>query len=258
MRRTPKGRPVRPSPTSLALLDGQITACQKCPRLRSHCQRMAREKRASYRDQDYYGKPIPNFGDPDPGRVELLIVGLAPAAHGANRTGRMFTGDRSGDFLYRAMHEAGFASQPTSVHAGDGLTLHGALVTAACHCAPPGNKPTPQELATCSNFLDQTFDALPNLGVVLCLGRIAFDAVLRLFKRRGWIERTGAYRFGHGVAHRIEPPAGAGRGPLRLLCSYHPSQQNTFTGKLTAAMMREVFEQARIKPAARRGSPASA
>ncbi|MCX5661658.1 MAG: uracil-DNA glycosylase [Planctomycetota bacterium] len=228
---------------SLTTLNRRIVACERCPRLRKHCLDTARTKRAAYRTETYFGLPVPNFGEADARQVGLLIVGLAPAAHGANRTGRMFTGDRSGDFLFRALHETGFANQPTSRSADDGLALSRALITAACHCAPPGNKPTPEELALCAPHLDDTFDALPRLAAVLCLGRLALDATLRLLLRKSWIERPGAYAFGHGVEHRIERPRP--RAPLALLCSYHPSQQNTFTGRLTPAMLRDVLTRAR-------------
>jgi uracil-DNA glycosylase family 4 len=217
------------------LLNNRITACGLCPRLRAHCLKVAQEKRASFRDQTYFGLPIPNFGDPE---ARVLVVGLAPAAHGANRTGRMFTGDRSGDWLYRAMHQAGFANQPTATHDGDGLALNDVVITAAGHCAPPANKPTTEELANCAPFLDETFDLLNDLRVVVCLGRIGFDAVLKLYQRRGWIDKRSHYRFAHGARHDIpDTPA--------VVCSYHPSQQNTFTGRLTQEMLLSVFETAK-------------
>jgi uracil-DNA glycosylase family 4 len=192
---------------------------------------MATEKRAAFREQEYWGKPLPNFGSPE---ARLLIVGLAPAAHGANRTGRMFTGDRSGDFLFRAMYETGFASQPESLHREDGLRLIDAAITGVAHCAPPGNKPTPLELSNCSSFLHETFDLMPKVRVALALGRIAFDAVVRLYG-------AGKPRpvFAHGAVWR--PPNGR---PV-LVASFHPSQQNTFTGRLTPAMMRKVFQTCR-------------
>jgi uracil-DNA glycosylase len=224
-----------PSLTPFEKLNRRIVACEACPRLREHCRAIAQTKRASFHDQTYFGRPLPNFGDP---RGRLLIIGLAPAAHGGNRTGRMFTGDRSGDFLYRAMHEAGFANQPTATHIGDGLELRDALITATAHCAPPDNKPTPEEIAACAPFLDQTLTIARNVKVILCLGKIGFDAILRYYKRRGWIERFSPYAFGHGEEHAIH-------GAPTILCSYHPSQQNTFTGKLTPEMMRRVFERAR-------------
>jgi uracil-DNA glycosylase family 4 len=196
---------------------------------------VARRKRAAFRDQAYHGKPVPNFGDPS---AALLIVGLAPAAHGANRTGRMFTGDRSGDFLCRAMHEAGFANQGRATHRNDGLVLTDVLITAVVHCAPPQNKPTSRELANCRPFLDDVFGMLPRLKVVLCLGRIAFDAVMKRWQEEGLIERRSTFRFAHGAEHAVT-------AALTILCSYHPSQQNTFTGRLTNRMMLDVFERAR-------------
>ena len=202
---------------------------------------MAVEKRAAFLNDHYHGKPVGNFGDPD---ARLLIVGLAPAAHGANRTGRMFTGDRSGGFLFRAMYEAGFASQPDAVHARDGLKLTGAMITAACHCAPPANKPTREELQNCEPWLDATFDLLPDLRVVVCLGKIGMDALLRFCKRRGWITKLAPYKFAHAAEHHISPLVDSQKPPLTVLCSYHPSQQNTFTGKLTAPMLHDVFERA--------------
>ena len=168
-------------------LQHDIVTCSRCPRLREHCQAMATQKRAAFRDQKYWGKPLPNLGSRD---ARLLVVGLAPAAHGGNRTGRMFTGDRSGDFLFRAMYEAGFANQPNSDHKDDGLELIDAAITGVAHCAPPDNKPTPVELATCSTFLDRTIDLMPNLRCVFALGRIAFDACLRTYRARGWLPRT--------------------------------------------------------------------
>ena len=224
-----------PDNSMIDRLNARIVRCRKCPRLIEHCRKTAREKRAAFRDQTYWGKPVPNFGDPE---ARLLIVGLAPAAHGANRTGRMFTGDRSGDFLYRAMHRAGLASQAQATQRGDGLGLTGAMSTAACHCAPPANKPTREELTHCQTWLDQTFDALTNLRVVLCLGKIGLDAVLRLYKRRQWITKMTAYTFVHAAEHKVE-------GAPTLLCSYHPSQQNTFTGKLTDQMLLDVFKRAK-------------
>lgn len=252
-----RSQPVTPTKAYKQLND-RIVACERCPRLRRHCRQIAIQKRASFRDQAYYGRPVPHFGDP---RARVLIVGLAPAAHGANRTGRMFTGDRSGDWLYRAMHQTGFANQANATCRGDGLQLSNALVTAAIHCAPPANKPTGQELARCACFLDQTFDLLEPLSVVIGLGRIAFEAVLKLYARRGWVTKRSDYRFAHGAQHEFPaaPP---------ILCSYHPSQQNTFTGRLTESMLRGVFERARdiaattsttpsTTPAAPPGSPAS-
>ena len=218
-------------------LQERIVNCTLCPRLREHCTHMATVKRASFRGEDYWGKPLPNLGEPT---ARLLLVGLAPAAHGGNRTGRMFTGDRSGDFLFRAIYETGFANQPDSLHKGDGLELIDAAVTGVAHCAPPANKPTPAELTNCATFLRETFDLMPNVQAVLALGRIAFDACVRLYAQRGWLV-AGAPRpvFGHGVVNRFDPPVPA------LVGSFHPSQQNTFTGRLTPTMMRQVFQTCR-------------
>jgi uracil-DNA glycosylase family 4 len=188
-----------------------------------------------YRDWEYWGKPIPSFGDPD---AELLILGLAPAAHGANRTGRIFTGDRSGDFLYRALYEAGFANQPLSRHRDDGLVLWGCYITAALRCAPPANKPLPLELRNCQPYLETELRVLERVRAVLTLGRIAFDAYLRLVWRETFPRRS-SFRFAHGASYELP------RGLARLFASYHPSQQNTQTGKLTPEMMREVFKDIR-------------
>jgi uracil-DNA glycosylase family 4 len=192
-------------------------------------------KRASFREETYFARPVPNFGDP---LARLLVVGLAPAAHGANRTGRLFTGDRSGDLLFRVMHRAGFVNRPAAVRAGDGLRLTDALLTAACHCAPPDNAPAPQELRNCAPFLEETLDAASRVRVVVALGKTAFDSVLRIYRRRGWVERASRFSFAHGA--EVEVPG----APL-LLASYHPSQQNTFTGRLTEPMLLGVFERAR-------------
>lgn len=240
-----------PDVPSLLTLNETIIACQRCDRLIKHCQKVAVDKRAAYRDEDYWGLPVPNFLPAQRAdRARLLVVGLAPAAHGANRTGRMFTGDRSGDFLYRAMHAAGFASQPDATGQDDGLELIDAVITAAAHCAPPGNKPTRDELASCAAYLTQTIDLLPRFSVIVCLGKLALDAVLRDFQGRGWIDKFAPYKFGHGVEYQIEPKdapkdAPKNRAAPLLLCSYHPSQQNTFTGRLTDEMLRKVFERAR-------------
>jgi uracil-DNA glycosylase family 4 len=223
--------------SALRTLAREVTACTLCPRLLDHCQTMARVKRRAYRDQEYWGKPVPAFGDP---HARLLIIGLAPGAHGANRTGRMFTGDRSGDFLYRALYETGFASQPASVSRDDGQQLTGAYLTAAVSCAPPGNKPLPEEFQRCRPYLERELDLLPDLRVVVALGKLAFDAYLTILRDRGVIRSRSAFAFGHGVEHR---PSLA--QPVLLGC-YHPSQQNTSTGKLTAAMLRQIFERARV------------
>jgi uracil-DNA glycosylase family 4 len=197
---------------------------------------VAEQKRRAYRDWTYWGRPVPAFGDP---AARVLIIGLAPAAHGANRTGRMFTGDRSGDFLYRALFETGFASQPESVSRQDGLKLQDVFITAAVRCAPPDNKPTREEFANCRPYLAREIDLLTRLQVVVALGKLAFDAYLTVLKERSRLASLGAYRFAHDSAHPL--PAGL---PL-LISSYHPSQQNTSTGRLTAAMLRSVFEHAR-------------
>lgn len=214
-----------------------VIACERCRRLRPYCERVAREKKRAYSDQTYWGRPVPGFGDPD---AAVLVVGLAPAAHGANRTGRMFTGDSSGDFLVRALHAAGFANIPTSTHRGDGLVLKGAYIAAAARCAPPDNKPTPAELARCLPFLSRELDALPRLRVIVALGRIAFDACLRLLAARGIV---GAPKpsFAHGGVTDLGP------GRPVLIASYHPSRQNTNTGRLTQAMLDEVFAAARLR-----------
>lgn len=227
---------------SLTQLNERIVRCTRCPRLVKHCASVAQTKRAAYRDQEYWGKPVPNLlpGD-DPRAARLLIVGLAPGAHGANRTGRMFTGDKSGDFLYRALHEAGYASQPTSTGLDDGLVMTDAVVTAAGHCAPPDNKPTRQELANCAAYLASTIDGMPRLRVVLTLGKIAHDAVLREYKARGWLSTLSEAPFAHGAAHFTCRWTG---GPPATLCCYHPSQQNTFTGRLTPAMLTSVLRRA--------------
>jgi uracil-DNA glycosylase family 4 len=227
-------------PTIVALND-RIIRCQRCPRLRTHCKAVAKTKTARYRDRPYWGKPVPNLFTSKPAdavAARLLIVGLAPGAHGANRTGRMFTGDRSGDFLYTAMHRAGLCNQPESLAPGDGLELIDTVITSAAHCAPPGNRPTTEELAACSGFFDQTFKALPHLRVVLSLGQIAHRAVLDRYRRLGHVDRLNRYRFAHGARFTFQDaPA--------LLCSYHPSQQNTFTGRLTPDMLLGVLIKAR-------------
>jgi uracil-DNA glycosylase family 4 len=233
-------RPPQSSPPPVPLpiwqtLPNDLTNCQRCPRLREHCTAIAQTRRAAFREDTYWGKPIPNLGDPS---AHLLILGLAPAAHGANRTGRMFTGDRSGDFLFQAMHATGFCNQPTSVHSGDGLELIDCLITATAHCAPPANKPTPEEIVNCQPFLDRTFDAMPNLRGILALGKIGFDAALTIYKRRGWLAKGPRPAFAHGALHRFE------NAPF-LLATYHPSQQNTFTGKLTQPMLQKVFRTAK-------------
>ena len=210
-----------------------IVSCERCPRLRAYCARIAREKRRAYLDDVYWGRPVPGFGDP---RARLLIVGLAPAAHGANRTGRVFTGDGaggSGDFLMSALHRAGFANIPTSQHPYDGLRLRDAFIAAAVRCAPPDNKPTPDEIGNCLPHLDAEIAALPRIRVVVALGRIAFDAYLRLLATRG-IAATPRPAFAHGSVATL-------LNGLTLIGCYHPSRQNTNTGRLNARMMDRVF-----------------
>jgi len=225
----------RPPQPSWDQLNAAISACRRCPRLCVYRAKVAAEKRAAFRAQTYWGRGVPNFGDPA-GR--LLLVGLAPAAHGANRTGRMFTGDRSGDFLFAALHATGFASQPTSTHAEDGLALRDVAITAMAHCAPPDNKPLPEELSHCADYLRQTFALLPNLRGTIALGKIAFDGILRFYKDQGWLPPGPRPAFGHGKLYHF------GAAPF-VLCTYHPSQQNTFTGRLTQDMLRAIFQQAR-------------
>lgn len=214
---------------SLKQLTADVSACTACPRLVEWRETVATEKRASFKDETYWGKGVPGFGD---AHATLWVMGLAPAAHGANRTGRMFTGDRSGDWLYRAMHKAGFASQPESVNAQDGLQLHGAWVSSAVRCAPPENKPTNSERDNCREFLVRERALLKKVRVVVCLGSFAYEAVC---KEWGVKPRL---KFGHGV--EVEAPDGT-----IILCSFHPSQQNTFTGKLTEPMIDAVFARAR-------------
>jgi uracil-DNA glycosylase len=219
---------------SLPAVARDVVACTRCPRLRRHCAEVAAARKREFAAWTYWGRPVPGFGDP---RAGLLIVGLAPAAHGANRTGRMFTGDRSGDWLFRAMHRAGFASQPTSVRRGDGLRLVGAYVTAPVRCAPPMNKPASEEIAHCVPFLERELALLARVRVVVALGRIGFDICRRLFAARG--ASTRSLRFAHGAVYDLGPA-----GPV-LIASYHPSRQNTNTGKLTEPMLDAVFQRAR-------------
>ncbi len=223
--------------TKIQVLQNEIIACRLCERLVAHREEMARVKRRAYRDWDYWGKPVPPFGDP---KARLLIIGLAPAAHGGNRTGRMFTGDRSGDFLYRALYENGFASQPESVSKNDGQKLTDVYITAAVRCAPPDNKPTPEEFQVCRPYLERELDLLKGVRCIVALGKLAFDTYLSILKDRGIIRSRSPFVFGHNQAHQIP------NGPT-LIASYHPSQQNTSTGKLTAEMLRQVFAEAKAK-----------
>ncbi|HUB07135.1 MAG TPA: uracil-DNA glycosylase [Myxococcales bacterium] len=221
--------------SALAALQREVVACRACPRLVAWRERVAREKRRAFLAWDYWGKPVPGFGDP---AAWLVVVGLAPAAHGANRTGRMFTGDRSGDFLYAALHRAGLASQPESQQVGDGLALHGVYITAPCRCAPPDNKPLPRELERCAPFLDRELALLPGARVYLALGAIAWAAVLAHLARTNRALPRPLPRFGHGA--EVALPDGR-----RLVGSYHVSQQNTQTGRLTPRMFDRVLAQAR-------------
>lgn len=216
-------------------LNQKIIRCTSCDRLLAHCQKIAEEKRKSFRDWEYWGKPVPNFGD---AQAELLIVGLAPAAHGANRTGRMFTGDRSGDWLYRALYKAGFANQPEAESCSDGLQLQNCAITATCHCAPPANKPSREEIEHCHGWMEQTVELLP-VKVFLALGQIGWKSVLDFKKRQGQL--TGKRpAFSHGAIYQFSDGHW-------LVGSYHPSQQNTFTGRLTEPMFDSVFELVKVK-----------
>jgi uracil-DNA glycosylase family 4 len=246
-------------------LNTEIIACRACPRLVAWREQVARDKRRAYQEWDYWGKPVPGFGDP---AARLLVVGLAPGAHGSNRTGRIFTGDSSGDTLYTALHCAGFASQPISRHREDGLTLTDAFISAVGRCAPPGNRPTPEELMACRPFLQREFELMPQIEVIVALGQIAFEGCLRLLREHGYQFEAKAeskakaeakiiqpdsprlpsavYRipkFGHGLSYRF---ANASPGDYKyLVTSYHPSRQNTQTGRLNQQMLDEVFELAR-------------
>ena len=217
------------SEESIVELERRISACRKCPRLVEWRERVAREKRAAFLDWDYWGRPVPGFGDPD---ARVYVIGLAPAAHGGNRTGRVFTGDRSGDWLFGSMYRTGFANQATSVSRDDGLRLKGAFVAAAVRCAPPANKPLPAERDNCLPYAARELELLGDIRVIVCLGSYAWDAAARLLKLRP------KPRFGHGAEHQVDG------GPTVLGC-YHPSQQNTFTGVLTQEMMDAVFTRAR-------------
>ncbi len=219
---------------TLRTLNGAICDCTACPRLVDYRQAIAREKRKQYRDWTYWGRPVPGFGDP---QARLYVLGLAPAAHGGNRTGRVFTGDRSGDWLYEALYRYGFANQASSTHRDDGLALTDCYIGATVRCAPPGNKPLPDEFERCSRFVQEEVRLLKNHRVVIALGKIAFDHYLKTCRTHGHALPSPTLKFGHGVAYRL--PWG-----LTLLGSYHPSQQNTFTGKLTRPMFHAVFQKA--------------
>lgn len=220
---------------TLDRLNAEIVACAKCPRLVAYREAVAREKRRAFAGCDYWGKPVPGFGDPN---AKLLILGMAPAAHGGNRTGRVFTGDRSGDFLYDALYRVGFANQPTSVERGDGLELNNAYIAAAVRCAPPANKPLPSELANCRPYFEREL-AILRPRAILALGGIAMSAYLGTLKREGKIRTLAGFRFAHGASYKFDD------GLPRLFASYHPSQQNTFTGKLTKAMLVRVLQNIR-------------
>jgi uracil-DNA glycosylase len=227
----PARLPMKP----LEIVQAEVVACRRCPRLVAYREQVVREKVRRYRDEEYWGKPLPGFGDPN---ARLLIVGLAPAAHGGNRTGRIFTGDRSGDFLYRALYRAGFANQSSSRHRDDGLALRDCYITAAVRCAPPGNKPSPTELTTCRPYLFEEICLLSNLRVVVALGRIAFDAFLKAWGDAGRTVPSPRLVFAHGALRALP-------GGVFLLASYHPSQQNTQTGRLTSAMFQRIFGRVR-------------
>lgn len=220
-------------PSALAVLNHEVIQCTKCPRLVEYREQIGREKRRAYREHEYWARPVPGFGDP---KARVLILGLAPGAHGSNRTGRPFTGDRSGEFMYPILYKVGFASQPTATDRNDGLKLIDCYITAAVRCAPPDNKPLPSELANCAPYLDRELAILKNLTVVVALGKIAFDAYLSYLKRNGVITSRSGYVFAHGAEYGM--PNG-----MTLLASYHPSNQNTATGKLTATMFEEVFRR---------------
>lgn len=217
----------------LSVLQERIITCRQCPRLVRWREQVARDKRAAFRDEEYWGRPVPSFGDP---AARVVVCGLAPAAHGGNRTGRVFTGDRSGDWLFAALHRAGFANRPTSVHRGDGLRLDDCYITACVHCAPPANRPTIRERDTCLNWLTEELPLLRRAKVIVCLGGFAWDGVLKTLRTLGH-RPPRKPRFGHGAEAAV--------GPFVLLGCYHPSQQNTFTGRLTAPMLDQVFGRAR-------------
>jgi uracil-DNA glycosylase len=220
---------------SLAVLNARMVRCQLCPRLRAYCAKVAREKRRAYIDWQYWGRPVPSFGDP---RAQVLALGLAPGAHGSNRTGRPFTGDGSGEFLYPVLYDAGFASQPRATSRDDGMKLNGLWIASVARCAPPGNKPTTEELRNCAPWLDEELALLTNLRAVVCLGRIAFDGLLAHESRLGRLPSRGGFVFAHGAEYILP-------GGLIAIASYHPSLQNTNTGKLTRAMLLRVFQRAR-------------
>ena len=224
----------QPTPVWLDQLNHEVIACTRCPRLVEYREQVARAKRRAYRDCDYWGKPVPGFGDPS---ARVVVLGLAPGAHGSNRTGRPFTGDASGNFMYPVLYETGFASQPSATNRDDGMVLRGLYITAAVRCAPPDNKPLPQELANCASYLERELEGLKEAKVIVALGKIGFDAYLNYLKRQGKLKTKAAYLFQHGA--RYQMPDGR-----TLLASYHPSNQNTQTGKLTRAMFVSIFKEA--------------
>ncbi len=217
------------------MLSARIVACDRCPRLRAYCAEVARVRRRAYADWEYWGRPVPSFGDPE---ARVLVLGLAPGTHGSNRTGRPFTGDGSGDFLYPVLHEAGFASQPKAISRNDNMKLHDLWISAVVRCAPPANKPSPEEQRNCAPWLDEEMRLLCRLRVVVCLGRIAFDGLLAHAQRIGQLASRAGYPFGHGAEYTLP-------GGLKVIASYHPSLQNTNTGKLTRSMFLNVFKRAR-------------
>src|SRR6202142_1626760 len=236
-----------PLPSWLEVLNAEVVSCRRCPRLVAYREQIAQEKRRAYRDHDYWGKPVPGFGDPN---AAVLILGLAPGAHGSNRTGRPFTGDASGKFMYPVLYQTGFANQPTATARGDGLVLTNVFITAAARCAPPDNKPLPQELANCAPYLERELGGLKNLRVIVALGKIGFDTYLGYLKRHDLIASKAPYAFAHGASY--EMPNGK-----TLLASYHPSNQNTQTGKLTRPMFVEIFRRARALASEQQAQPGS-
>lgn len=234
----------RPRRDSLARVARDVIACERCPRLRRWCEAIASARVRRFQDETYWARPVPGFGDP---QARLLVVGLAPAAHGGNRTGRIFTGDRSGDFLFAALHRAGFANQPRSVSREDGLRLRDCYIAAVARCAPPGNKPLPHEIVSCREYLAREWAQLPRLKAVLALGRVAQDGLVAMLREIGRVPPRVAYAFGHGLSHDLG-------GGLRLFASYHPSQQNTFTGKLTAQGFDGVLTAVKRHLAGRQGT----